>query len=132
MNLHQLFSIFSQRKDEHYYHLAKKLNNLQSNAMTYWSIPKTFFNGTKIPVASPLLIDGKLVSDLKKKLIDLMNFLVVSVHLLTIVVNVQVSLFLLLIRIVFDDKDIIKIIRALSINKSHDHDDISIRMIKSV
>ena len=31
--------------------------------------------------------------------------------------------------IVFDDQDIIKIIRALNINKSHGHDDISIRMI---
>ena len=32
--------------------------------------------------------------------------------------------------IVFDGQDIIKIIRALNINKSHGHDDISIRMIK--
>ena len=31
---------------------------------------------------------------------------------------------------VFDDKDIFKIIRALNIKKSHSHDDISIRMIK--
>ena len=35
--------------------------------MTYWSILKTFFNGGKIPVILPLLIDGKLVSDFKEK-----------------------------------------------------------------
>ena len=30
----------------------------------------------------------------------------------------------------FEDKDIIKIIRSLDINKAHGHDDISIRMLK--
>ena len=30
----------------------------------------------------------------------------------------------------FEDKDIIKIIRSLNINKAHGHDDISIRMLK--
>ena len=30
----------------------------------------------------------------------------------------------------FTDDDILKIIRSLNINKAHDHDDVSIRMIK--
>ena len=30
----------------------------------------------------------------------------------------------------FSDNDILKIIRSLDINKAHDHDDISIRMVK--
>ena len=70
----ELSSIISQRKNEYYSRLAKKLNDPQTNAKTYWSILKTFFNGRK------------------------MNFLVVNVHLLTMVANVQVSLILLLMR----------------------------------
>ena len=63
----ELSSIISQRKDEYFCHLAKRLNDPQTNAKTYWSILKTFFNGRKIPVISPLLIDGKLVADFKEK-----------------------------------------------------------------
>ena len=94
----ELSSIISQRKIEYYSRLAKMLNDPQTNAKTYWSILKTFFNGRKIPVIPPLLIDGKLVSVLKKRPTNSMNFLVVNVHLLTTVANVQVSLILLLIR----------------------------------
>ena len=63
----ELFSIISQRKDNYYLQLAKKLNDPQTNAKTYWSILKTFFNGRKIPIIPPLLIDGKIVSDFKEK-----------------------------------------------------------------
>ena len=94
----ELSSIISQRKNEYYSRLAKMLNDPQTNAKTYWSILKTFFNGIKIPVIPPLLIAGKLVSVLKKRPTNSMNFLVVNVHLLTTVANVQVSLILLLIR----------------------------------
>ena len=63
----ELFSIISQRKEEYYLLLAKKLNDPQTNAKTYWSILKTIFNGRKISVIPPLLIDGKLVLDFKEK-----------------------------------------------------------------
>ena len=63
----ELSSIISQRKDNYYLQLAKKLNDPQTNAKTYWSILKTFFNGRKIPIIPPLLIDGKIVSDFKEK-----------------------------------------------------------------
>ena len=38
----ELSSIISQRKDEYFCHLAKRLNDPQTNAKTYWSILKTF------------------------------------------------------------------------------------------
>ena len=38
----ELSSIISQRKDEYYCHLAKKLNDPQANAKTYWSTLKHF------------------------------------------------------------------------------------------
>ena len=94
----ELSSIISQRKDEYSCHLAKKLNEPETNAKIYWPILKIFFSGRKIPVIPRLFIDGKLLSDFKEKVTNLMNFLAVSVHLLTMIVNVQVSLFLSLIR----------------------------------
>ena len=64
----ELSLIISQRREEEYYfQLAKKLNNSQANAKTFWSILKTIFNGKKIPFMPPLLIDGMLVSDFKEK-----------------------------------------------------------------
>ena len=53
----ELPSIISQRKDNYYLQLAKKLNDPQTNATTYWSILKTIFNGRKIPIIPPFLID---------------------------------------------------------------------------
>ena len=94
----ELSSIISQKREEYYFQIAKKLNDLQTNEKTYWSILKVIFNGRKIPVIPPLLLDGKLVSDFKEKVTDSTNFLVVSVHHLIMVVNIQVSLFLILIR----------------------------------
>ena len=130
----ELSSIISQRKDEYYLQLAKKLNDPQTNAKTYWTILKTFFNGRKIPIIPPLLIEGKLVSDFKEKANMFNEFFSRQCTPLNngskcpsqhyFITNERLS------SIVFDDQDIIKIIRALNINKSHGHDDISIRMIK--
>ena len=85
-------------------------------------------------IGPPLLIDGKLVSDFKEKANRFNEFFSRQCTPLNngrecpsqpiFVTNERLS------SIVFDDKDIIKIIRALNINKSHGHDDVSIRMIK--
>ena len=127
-------SIISRRKDEYYLQLAKKLIDLQTNAKTYWTILKTFFNGRKIPIIPPLVIGGKLVSDFKEKANMFNEFFspqctpinkgskCPSQHYF--ITNERLSF------IIFDDQDIIKIVRALNINKLHGHDDISIRMIK--
>ena len=123
----ELFSINSQRKDEYYCHLAKQMQRLIG------VILKTFFNGRKIPVIPPLLIDCKLVSDNKEKpnrfnaffnqqCIPLDNASECPSQPI-FVTNMILS------SVAFDDKDIIKIIRVLNINKSHGND-ISIRMIK--
>ena len=47
--------------------LVKKLNNTKSSPKTYWAIMKVFYNGKKIPLIPPLLINGKLESDTRKK-----------------------------------------------------------------
>ena len=51
-------------KTKYYEPLATKLNDPQTASKTYWSILKTFVNGTKIPVIPTLLGNNKLITDL--------------------------------------------------------------------
>ena len=114
--------------------MAKKLNDPQTNAKTYWAILKTFFNGRKIPIIPPLVTEGKLVSNFKEKANMFNEFFSRQCTLLNNGSKFPSQHYFItserLSSIVFDDQDIIKIIRALNINESHGHDDISIRMIK--
>ena len=43
------------------------LNNPLLQAKTYWSILKIFYNGKKIPLIPPLLVDDNFVTDMKTK-----------------------------------------------------------------
>ena len=65
--MNQFSKIISKRKEEYHYHLASKLNNPSTSAKTYWSIIKTFYNGSKVPLIPPLQIGKTLVSDFKMK-----------------------------------------------------------------
>ena len=65
--INEVSKIISKRKEEYHYHLASKLNNPNTSAKTHWSILKTFYNGKKVPLISPLQIGSTLVSDFKKK-----------------------------------------------------------------
>ena len=94
---------------------------------------KTIFNGRKIPVIPPLLIDGKLVSDFKEKANRFNEFFSCQCTPLNNGSECPSQLILYInkrLSSVFNGQDVIKIIRALNINKAHGHDDISIRMIK--
>ena len=135
MNLHQGYlQLFLKDRMNTIVILLKKINDLQTNTKTYWSVPKTFFNGRKTPVIPPLFIDGKLVSDFKEKASRFNEFFSPLCTPLNngsdcpsrpiFVTNETLSSF------VSDDQGIIKIIRALNINKSYGQDYISIRMIK--
>ena len=55
----------TESKDEHFNKFAMKLNNSKSSSKTFWSIPKTFYDGRIIPIIPPLLKDSKLESDFK-------------------------------------------------------------------
>ena len=91
---------------------------------------KNFFSWLKNTSYTNFLIDDKLLSDFKEKANRFNKFFSCQSTLLnngsefpsrpTFVTNERLS----------SDEDIIKIIRALNINKAHSHDDISIRMIK--
>ena len=65
--MNQVSKIISKRKEEYNYHLVSKLNNPSTSAKTYWSIIKTFYNGSEVPLIPPLQIGKTLVSDFKMK-----------------------------------------------------------------
>ena len=102
----------------------KKLNNPLLQAKAYWPILKTFYNNKKIPLILPLLI--KFVTDIKQKQIFLITFLLNNALLTDQLFMAQARLRSLDL----NEGEILKIIRALNINKAHCHDGISIRMIK--
>ena len=53
--------MISIRKNEYYDHLSKKLNNPNTSAKSYWSILKSFYKGSKVPLIPPLLVNNKTV-----------------------------------------------------------------------
>ena len=59
--------VIAKRKEDYLNIIASKLNNPKTSAKAYWSILKTFYNGKKIPVTPPLLINNELVSVFKIK-----------------------------------------------------------------
>ena len=126
----ELSSRISQRGEEYYFQLAKKLNDPQTSL----SFLKKIFHGRKIPVIPPLLTDGKLVSDFKEKVNIFKEFFSHQCTLFNNGSECPNQLILYsnkrLSSVIFDDQDIFKSSIALNINKAHGYDDISIRMIK--
>ena len=110
------------------------MNNPLLQAKTYWSILKTFYNDKKIPLIPPLLIDDKFVTDIQTKANIFNKFFAEQCTPLRNGSVLPVSqMFLTQARLKsldFKEAEILKITRALNINKPHCHDDISIRMIK--
>ena len=129
----ELSDLISQTKALYYENLARKLNNPLLQAKTYWSILKTFYNDKKVPLIPPLLIDGKFATDIKAKANILNKFFADQCTPLknnSILPTNQIFLTQARLEFLeFTEGKIIKIIRALNINKAHGHD-ISIRMIK--
>ena len=96
---------------------------------------KTFYNGKKIPLIPPLLVNDKLESEFGKNANHFNEFFTSKCtplnngstlpHLVSNTPAVELSSFQ------FNDQDILRIIRALHVNNAHGCDDISIRMIKT-
>ena len=129
----ELSDLISETKALYYKNLARKLN-LLLQAKMYWSILKTFYNNKKVPLIPPLLIDNKFVTDIKTKANIFNNFFADQCTPLKNNSILPTNLIFLtqarLEFLEFNEGEILKIIRALNINKVHCHDDISIRMVK--
>ena len=54
-------------KDDYHKQLARKLTNPKTSSKTYWSILKTFYNGKKVSLIPPVVINNKLEPDFKRK-----------------------------------------------------------------
>ena len=132
--VNELNDLISQTKTLYYENLAKKLNNPLLQAKTYWSILKTFYNDKKIPLIPPLLIDDTFITDTQAKANIFNNFFAEqSTPLKNNSMLPTNQIFLTQARqgsLDFNEGEILKIIRNLNINKTHGHDEISIRMIK--
>ena len=55
------------RKNDYHRQLSYKLNDPETSAKAYWSILKTLYNGKKIPLIPPILVNNKLISNFKEK-----------------------------------------------------------------
>ena len=105
-----------------------------NNTKTYWSILETFYNGKKVSIIPPLLINDKLISDFEIKSNLFKKFFASQCTPLdnsskiteneTYITNTRLS------SIGFDKKGIINIIRSLSVVKASGYDKISIRTLK--
>ena len=130
----ELNELVSTTKALYYENLGKNLNNPLLQTKTYWSILKTFYNGKKIPLIPPLLIDDKFVTDMKAKANIFNKFFAEQCTPLKNDSKLPSNQIFLtqsrLSSLDFSEDEILKIIRALNIHKAHGHDDISIRMIK--
>ena len=133
-SVHNLNDLIRQTKTSYYENLGRKLNDPTLQSKTYWSILKGFYNGKRVPVIPPHLVNNKFVTNFKAKA-NIFN--VFSSKQCTPLVNgskqPENQVYLTNSRInsvAFSDDLVIKIIRNLDVNKADGHDDISIRMIK--
>ena len=121
-------------KTSYYENLGKKPNDPTLRSKTYWSIIKGFYNGKRVPVIPPLLVNNKFVTDFKAKANIFNDFFSKQCTPLAngsklpenqvYLTNSRIN------SVPFSDDLVIYIIRNLNVNKAYGHDDISIRMIK--
>ena len=63
----ELSEMILKRKNDYHRQLSDKLNDPEISAKAYWSILKTLYNGKKIPLIPPVLVNNKLISNFKEK-----------------------------------------------------------------
>ena len=124
----------SSSKNVYYERLANKLNDPNTSAKAYWSIIKTLFNGKKVPVIPPILVNNKLVTNFKDKANIFNDFFskqcqpIPKNSTLPSIQSFETSNRLSTVDI--DSKKILKLIQGLNSNKGRGHDSIFIRMLK--
>ena len=123
----------SNNRKSYFLNLSNQLNDKCLNPKKYWTLLRSFYNGRKVPLISPILKGNKYVSDFKEKANYFNEFFslqcspVVNSSVLPDKSYLTASS---LESITISGSDILKTIRSLDINKAHGHDDISVRMMK--
>ena len=70
----EISQMISKSKKEYYDQLFKKRNDPLTSSKTYWSILKTFYGGTKIPLIPPIIINNKVIKNFREKTNVFNNF----------------------------------------------------------
>ena len=113
---------------------ANKLNDPKTASKNYWSISKTFDNGSNIPLIPPLLVNNEFVTDFLVKANLFNHFFREQCRSITndsSLPNYQnIETVTRISNINIDTDTIIKVIRSLDLNKAHSCNGISIRMLK--
>ena len=124
----------SSSKNVYYGRLVNMLSDPNTSAKAYWSIIKTHFNGKKVPIISPILVNNKLVTNFKDKANIFNDFFskqcqpIPNNSTLPSIQSFETSSRLSTVDI--DSNKILKLIQGLNSNKNHGLDGISIRMLK--
>ena len=63
----EISTLMLERKEKYFHDLPMKLNDPKASARTYWSILKSFYNDSKIPLIPPLFVNNKIVSYFTEK-----------------------------------------------------------------
>ena len=114
--------------------IAQILGDPNTSSKCYWSLLKTLFNGKKIPCIPPLFHGDKFIVDFQEKGEIFNSFfadqcsLISNGSVLPSELPLRTDTSLSSYR--FTKDDILRIINNLDPNKTHGHDEISIRMLK--
>ena len=122
-----LSEMILKRKEDYDRQLSDKLSDPKMSVKAYWAILKTLYNGKKIPLIPPTLVNNKLISNSKEKAnhfnasfasqctpVSNDNALPGANNSVS---NVSLS------SIQFEDQNILTIIHSLNYNKAHGYDD---------
>ena len=133
-DLRNEISNLTKSEEIYYQRINAKLNDPSLSNKAYWSILKTFQNGKKVPIISPLFNNNKFVTDCQEKANVFNSFFTkqcspipsksVSPAKIPYMAKDRIK------TICFGESDVIKLIKALNVSKVHGHDGISVKMIK--
>ena len=125
--------LISSAKESYFIKMGYKLNDPQTSPKAYWSILKRFLNKVKIPEIPPLLINNEFVTNFKTKAGIFNEYFSTQCTTLdngSVLPQFNYRTPHRLADIDILPSDLSKIIKDLNPNKSHGHDNISIRMIQ--
>ena len=125
--------LISSAKESYFVKMGYKLNDPQTSPKAYWSILKRFLNKVKIPEIPPLLIGNVFETNFKSKAGIFNEYFSTQCTTLDNGSTLPQFNFRTPHRLTYIDilpSDLSKIIKDLNPNKSHGHDNLSIRMIQ--
>ena len=108
--------------------LAEKLSDPKLNRKAYWGILRSFTNWKKIPIISPLLINGQLVTNFNEKANNLNQYFSNQCSVIDnsskLPMDQAPYTTSLLSSVDIKESDILNILKSLDANKAHGHDEL--------